>query len=35
MNTGGWVSGGRGKVNIGPPYANFKRLFNKNAINPK
>jgi hypothetical protein len=26
---------GRGRVKIGPPLANFKRLFNKNAIKPK
>jgi hypothetical protein len=27
--------GHRGRINIGPPQANFKRAVNKNAIKPK
>ena len=34
MHTG-WLRGGRGSVNIGPPTANFITLVNKNAITPE
>jgi hypothetical protein len=34
MHTGGGEGGGKGRVNIGPPQANFKTLVYKNAIKP-